>query len=469
MKQKNRKPLCLVGACLLSVAVWAQQDITQMNGYAHGYSPVDGYIVPEDEAVLKKLDQWQDLKFGVIFHWGVYAVPGITESWHLCAEDEAWEYSDRQQRGMSLEEYRRWYWGLSEVFNPFRFNPEQWADVMEDAGMKYVVFTTKHHDGFCMFDSQYTDYTIAKGPFASNPRKNVAMEVFDAFRAKDFMIGAYFSKPDWHCTDYWNPNFAADDRMQNYDRAKHPDMWERYVKFTQNQLTELTTDYGPLDILWLDGGQITGEEIRLEEVLDGARQRHPGLISVDRCERNRFENYQTPEGVVPPTQRNIPWETCKPMDGWGWKYNPHYSSSRAIIAMLIEVVAKGGNLLLGVGPTPDGLIDEVAQERLHTVGDWLRKNGKAIYNTRITPVYNDGKVWFNADKDGQTLYALYALGDDDTLPTTLQWTGNLPSGPMTLLSTGKKVKYSVRGETVIVQLPKVLQPESLALQFKVKR
>lgn len=466
----NRKHLVLMFACILCMAGWAQQDITKMNGYAHGYSPVDGYIVPDDEAVLRKLDEWQDLKFGVIFHWGVYAVPGITESWHLCAEDEEWEYSDRVQRGMTLEEYRRWYWGLSKEFNPVQFNPEQWADVMEDAGMKYVVFTTKHHDGFCMFDTQYTDYSIARGPFASNPRKNVAKEVFQAFREKDFMIGAYFSKPDWHCTDYWNPNFAAHNRMQNYDRQKHPEMWERYVKFTQNQLTELTTDYGHLDILWLDGGQISGEEIRLDEVLVGARERHPGLICVDRAERNRFENYQTPEGVIPATQRNIPWETCKPMDGWGWKYNPHYSSTRSIIAMLIEVVAKGGNLLLGVGPTPEGLIDEQAQERLHEVGDWLRKNGKAIYNTRITEFYHDGKVWFNADKDGQTLYALYALDDnDEALPATIQWTGNLPVGKMKLLSTGRKVRYTVNGENVTVQLPKGLKAESLALEFRVKK
>lgn len=435
--------------------------------FVHPYTPEDGYIIPEDESVLRKLDQWQDLKFGVLFHWGLYAVPGIVESWSLVSEDEDFENKPRFERNMPYDEYKKWYFGFSKEFNPVKFDPEKWADIMDDAGMKYVVFTTKHHDGFCMFDSKYSDFGITHGPFAGNPRSNVAKEVFDAFRTKDFMIGAYFSKPDWHCPWYWHPMYATPSRYQNYNTKRHPDWWENYVKFTQNQLTELTTDYGHIDILWLDGGWVNGFQIGLDEVLKGARQRHPGLISVDRACRNKFENYQTPECTIPPTQRNVPWETNLPLDEWGWRYEHHNKSTAQVIAMLTEVVAKGGNFLLGIAPSPEGEIEEGAQTILAEVGQWLRKYGKAIYGTRNAKHYNDGQVWFNASKDGKILYAIYAYDDKDgKIPTTIEWTENIPKGKMTLVSTGKSVKYAVDGNKVTVTLPKGLPTESFALSFK---
>ena len=223
----------------------------------------DGYVWPTDPLVLEKLDAWQDLKFGVLMHWGLYSVPGIVESWNLCNED--WIV---RPEGSTYEGYKQWYWGLSREFNPVGFNPEQWADVFEDAGMKYMIFTTKHHDGFCMFDSGFTDFSVAKaGPFASNPKKDIARYVFDAFRPKGFLIGAYFSKPDWHCEWFWNPYYATPGRGINYKVDMHPDWWRNYVAFTKNQLGEITGGrYGQLDILWLDGGWITGDEVGLNEV-----------------------------------------------------------------------------------------------------------------------------------------------------------------------------------------------------------
>lgn len=458
----------IISAAILMLSLGVAK--AQEYAHEHPYTPVEGYIVPTDKAVLTKLDKWQDLKFGVLFHWGVYSVPGIIESWALCSEDEEWEYKERLQRNMTLPEFRNWYWGLNKEFNPVKFAPEKWADIMKDAGMKYMVFTSKHHDGFCMFDSKYTDYSITHGPFANNPRSNVVKEVFGAFRDKGFMIGCYFSKPDWHCPYFWNPILAAPNRFQNYSIKKHPEWWKKYVEYTQNQLTELTTDYGNIDILWLDGGWIDGSQVGLDEVLVGARQRNPGLISVDRACRNKNENYQTPENTIPPTQRNIPWETCYAMYDWGWHPNPQYKSVNEIVSMLIEVVAKGGNLLLGVGPTPEGEIDELAQSRLAEVGKWLKKNGTAIYNTRITSHYNEGKMWFNAAKDEKTLYALYAHDDKETkMPATVEWTENIPTGKMTLVSTGKTVKYRVNGNKVVVTLPSNMPTESFALAFTQKR
>lgn len=432
----------------------------------HRHSEAADYVWPTDRQVLEKLDRWQDLKFGVLFHWGLYSVPGIVESWSICSEDEDWI---RRKNGMNYVDYKKWYWGLKDSLNPVNFQPSQWANVMQDAGMKYMVFTTKHHDGFCMFDSKYTDFSITHGAFKDNPQKDVARHVFDAFRQKGFLIGCYFSKPDWHCPWFWNDYFATPNRRENYKRAKHPDWWKKYQEFTKNQLTELTSNYGSLDILWLDGGWVKGDEIGLDDVLQGARQRHPGLISVDRTIRGKNENYLTPERGVPQTQLSCPWESCITLSNdWGWVPNAPYKSPEKVISLLAEIVAKGGCLLLGVGPTPDGVIEQPVVERLQKVGVWLRKNGEAIYNTRPTPNYHDGNIWFTANKDGRTMYAIHTPPDNEKPAQTLSWKGNLPKGKMTLLSSQKKVSYRIKGDQVTVTLPKGIANEPLAFRFQVK-
>lgn len=251
---KNMKRLLSIAvAGLLTFSASAQEE----NSFVHTQS--DGYEWPTDKNVLSRLEHWQDQKFGVLFHWGLYSVPGIVESWQICSEDWITRPGEYTNEG-----YKDWYWGLSKVFNPTKFDPDQWSEIMADAGMKYMIFTTKHHDGFCMFDSKYSDFSIAKGPFADNPRKDVARYVFDSFRKRDFMIGCYFSKPDWHCQWFWNPYYATPNRMQNYKRDQHPDWWKKYQDFTKNQLDELMENYGKFEILWLDGGWITGDEVHLD-------------------------------------------------------------------------------------------------------------------------------------------------------------------------------------------------------------
>lgn len=456
-----RKSIFTFAAAAMSLAASAQA----VNGYVHQQS--NGYEWPKDKAVLEKLDRWQDLKFGVLLHWGLYSVPGIVESWSICSEDEDWI---RRENGLPYDEYKKWYWGLKDKFNPVNFNPEQWAETMDDAGMKYMIFTSKHHDGFCLFNSKYTDFSIAHGSFANNPRSDAARYVFDAFRRKNFMIGCYFSKPDWHCPYFWNPNYATPTRHINYKKQRHPEWWNSYRDFVRNQLNELTSDYGRLDILWLDGGWIRGDEVYLDEILEKARQKQPGLISVDRTIRGRNENYQTPERSIPDKQLLYPWESCLPLSNdWGWVPNAPFKSPRKVINMLCEIVAKGGCLVLGVGPTADGVIQPEVVERLHAIGEWMRRNGSAIYSTRPTPVYHDGNTWFTAAKDGHTLYALYTLPEGEQLPATIEWTGNVPVGKIKLLATGKIVKYTVKGDHVCVTLPKGMPNDSFALGFVVSK
>ncbi len=174
------------------------------------------YEYPTDPAVREKLEQWRDQKFGMIIHWGLYAC-SASSSRGPCA----------RKTGLNATvpcrmENLRMVWGLNKQFNPVGFDPDQWAKAASDAGMRYVVFTTKHHDGFNMFDTKQTDFKITNGPFANHPKANVAKYVFEAFRKQDFMIGAYFSKPDWHCEYYWWPKYATADRNNNYDIKKHP-------------------------------------------------------------------------------------------------------------------------------------------------------------------------------------------------------------------------------------------------------
>ncbi|WP_316748839.1 alpha-L-fucosidase [Pedobacter gandavensis] len=454
--------------------------MAQENG-VHQQSTV--YEWPKDPLVKQKLNKWQDQKFGMIVHWGLYAVPGMIESWSICSED----WIDRDST-TSYDDYKKWYWGLSKEFNPVKFNPEQWATAGKNAGMKYLVFTTKHHDGFAMFDTKESDFSIAKGPFAGNPKADVAKYVFDAFRKEGFMIGAYFSKPDWHSQYYWWSKYATADRNNNYDINKNPWRWNKYKSFTYNQLEELMTKYGSVDILWLDGGWVRPLETVNEEVLSWganipkwsqdidmpniarmARKAQPGLLMVDRTVHGPYENYQTPEQKIPDTQLNYPWESCMTLGGaWGFVNNDQYKTADVVIHKLVEIVAKGGSLLLGIGPKADGTLPDAVVTKLNDIGEWTSKNGKAIYNTRITKNYHSGQTWFTQSKDGKKRYAIYCLTEGEKPAGTVSWTGNSPKKgtAMTMVANGKKLKWNtVDGATTVV-LPAGLNLEQAALSFE---
>lgn len=447
-------------ALVLSVSAMAQGDV---------YEKSQTYEWPSDQQVVNKLHNWQDLKFGVLFHWGLYAVPGIVESWSICDED--WISRDTT---MTYQQYKDWYWGQADKFNPTKFNPDQWATVMKDAGMRYMIFTTKHHDGFCMFDSRYTDFSIAHHAFKDNPQKDVLKYVLEAFRKQNFMIGTYFSKPDWHSQYYWWDVYPEKGRNVNYDIKKYPWRWNQFKQFTYNQMEEILSRYGKVDILWLDGGWVCKEnnqDIDMPKIATMARAHQPGLIMVDRTIHGPYENYQTPERTIPDKQLDYPWESCIPLtNDWGYVKHPTWKSPEKVVNTLVEIVAKGGNLVLGVGPTPEGLIQKEAVTRLHDIGLWLKANGKAIYDTKATPDYHDGDVWFTASKDGGTIYAIYELQEGKTLPATISWTKNLPKkgSKVTLLANGAKLKTKIKDNTVTVTLPTGMKQQSFAMAIKCK-
>ena len=234
-------------------------------------------------------------------------------------------------------------------------------------------------------------------------------------------------------------------------------------------------DYGTIDILWLDGGWVRPRETVNEEVLSWgaripewsqdidmpkiatmARKAQPGLLIVDRTVHGRFENYQTPEQRIPPTQLAHPWESCMTLaNNWGYVPNDNYKSAAKVIHTLIEVVAKGGSLLLGVGPKPDGTFTEEAITRLKEVGKWMNKNGVAIYDTRTTKNYHDGNSWFTRNLKTSLHYALVCLPADQPIPKEVGWQFNVPKkgSKIIFVETGESVKWQQEGDRVKVFLP----------------
>lgn len=468
---------CLVTG-LAAVSVLAQDQ-------AHPVT-ASNYMPPSDPLVQNKLEQWQDLKFGFMMHWGLYAQLGIVESWALCSEDQS--FQDR--KGEPYTDFKARYFSQIKHFNPQAFAPEKWAEAARAAGMRYVVFTTKHHDGFSMWDTQQSNFKIGgpASPFKGHARANIAKEVFSAFRSKDFMIGTYFSKPDWHHPDYWSPLWATPNRCNNYDVRKYPEKWEAFKQFTYNQIEELMTTMGPVDILWLDGGwvrpdsTITDEvrawgyqipaweqDIGMGRIAKMARTHQPGLIVVNRSVHGPYEDYRTPEQHVPAGGLDYPWETCMTLtDNWGYVPGGQYKSADKIIKHLVDIVAKGGNYLLNIGPTPEGTLEPVAYERLEDIGQWMDVNGEAIYATRMHRQYQDGEdIRYTRSKDGKTVFAHVTEWPGRRL--TLSAVAPRKGSRISMLGDGQALKWSANGEGVMITLPSDLKAKGRHVWvFKIK-
>ena len=429
----------------------------------HGCSREDEYVYPADPLVRQRLEWFQDQKLALMMHFGVYSQLGICESWPLSDGDAEWSRNeiDWETDGAA---FREQYRNLNKSFNPVRIQPDGWADFAARNGFKYLIFTTKHHDGFCLFDTKYTDYksTASDCPFHTHKHADIVKSVFDAFRAKGIGIAAYFSKPDWHCPWYWADGMekpVACDRNPTYDPKAYPELWEQFVQFTHNQMMELVQDYGPIDILWLDGGQVgpqNGQDIRLSEFAEKARKIRPGLLLADRTIGGPNENYITPEQSVPASPIRVPWESCVTVGtAFSYRFNERYKTSRELVHLLIDVVCRGGNLALNIAPQPDGRLPKAAMDAVEGLGKWLQDHGEAIYGTRLADPNEQGMVAFT--KKGNVHYALVRLPEGEKLTDSLLIPWPHEARKLTLLGLEAPLSFERTEKGLLVRIPEILR------------
>ncbi len=328
-----------------------------------------------------RMKWWTDSRFGMFIHWGLYALPARHE----------WV---KNYERMTNEDYQKYF----ENFNPDLYNPKEWARMAKEAGMKYVVLTSKHHEGFCLFDSKYTDYKSTNTPLG----RDIIREFVEAFRAEGLKVGFYYSLIDWH-----HPDYTIDSRhpqRQEHDTTyarlnKGKDM-AKYRAYMKNQVRELLTNYGEISIIWFDfsfpGRNGKGRnDWDSEGLLKLARSLQPGIIVDDRLDLKDVEggwDFTTPEQVKVAkwpeyNGKRIPWETCQTFSGsWGYhRDETSWKSPAQLIELLVESVSKGGNLLLNVGPTGRGTFDYRAQERLKAIGEWMKYNSRSVYGCTEAP------------------------------------------------------------------------------------
>jgi len=322
----------------------------------------------------RRMAWWREARFGMFIHWGLYATAG--GYWQGKKVEGAGEWI---QFGAQIPPAE--YEPLQKAFNPVKFDARRWARIAKGAGMKYVVITTKHHDGFCLFDSKLTDWDVMGTPF----QRDVMKELSEACRAEGLTMCWYHSILDWHHPDYL-PRGKGSPRPWDTRPTAGAD-YNRYIDHMKGQLRELVTNYGPIGVLWFDGGwEHPAKEHRSEEVVAMLRSLQPEIIINDRIQLP--QDFNTPEQSIPATGiPNRDWETCMTMnDTWGFKKDDHnWKSTETLLRNLIDIASKGGNFLLNVGPTAEGLIPEASVQRLEQMGTWMAVNGEAIYGTTASP------------------------------------------------------------------------------------
>lgn len=441
----------------------------------HGCSAEESYVAPEEPLLRERLEWFRDQKLALMMHFGIYSQLGICESWPLSDEDAGWSRADADWQ-TDGDAFRAEYFALNRSFNPVRFQPESWARFARENGFRYYILTTKHHDGFCLFDTRQTDYRVTAPdcPFHAHRYADVVRSAFDAFRAEGLAIAPYFSKPDWHCPWYWAPGMERPVgawRNPTYDPAARPELWERYVRFTHAQLMELAREYGRIDILWLDGGQVSpqnGQDIRLGEVVAEARKLQPWLLVADRTVGGLYENYITPEQSVPDHVIWAPWESCVTLGtAFSYRYGDTYKPPRALVRLLIDVVCRGGNLALNIAPQPDGRLPADAVRSAEGLGAWLRRNGEAIYGTRVCEPYEVGPWAFT--RKGDRVYAMLRLPEGEGLGDALRlpWPGEATR--VVWLEEGREVRFAREAEGLRLTLPPALAGKNpLAPAFRIE-
>lgn len=321
---------------------------------AEDVSPAPAAAPPLEQRVA----WWREARFGMFVHWGPVSIKGTDISWTRAGERR--DRHETVKEGIPAAEYDHLY----EQFNPTQFNARDWVGIAKAAGMKYIVLTAKHHDGFSLWDTKQGDYSIMHTPFG----RDVCAELAAACKEGGIRLGFYYSPPDWHHPDFMTANHR------------------RYLTYMHNQVRELLTSYGPIGVLWFDadGGENTPSTWDTPALIPMVRQLQPQVLLTKRAAGEG--DFDTPEQHVGAFQDSAPWESCVTLGTqWSWKPDDTIKSLPDCLAMLVRCAGGDGNLLLNVGPMPDGRIEPRQAEQLREMGAWLQQYGNSIYGTRGGP------------------------------------------------------------------------------------
>jgi alpha-L-fucosidase len=352
----------------------------------------------------ERMEWFREARFGMFIHWGIYSVPaGIYKGEQVRGAGE-WIM---ERAAIPVDQYEQ----FAKQFNPVKFDADQWVQIAKNAGMKYIVITSKHHDGFCLWDSKYTDYDVIDAtPFT----RDILAELAHACKKHGIKFCFYHSIMDWHHSDAQAPFYP----LYNDSNKSNPN-FDRYVEYyLKAQLQELIQNYGPLGILWFDGEWVKDWSREMGwDMFEYVLSLQPDIIINNRVGKIRMKtselspsdefagDYGTPEQRIPPTGLpGVDWETCMTMNNtWGYKSQDHnWKSTEDLIVKLVDIASKGGNFLLNVGPTDEGLIPQPSIERLAAMGEWMKVNGESIYGTTASPL---GKVpWGRCTAKAGKLY-----------------------------------------------------------------
>lgn len=401
------------------------------------------------DPAAERLKRFNDAKFGMFIHWGPYSLASVEASWPIMVPGK-W--------GISEADYR----ALPQRFNPVRFDPRAWVRLAQEAGQRYMVFTSKHHDGFAMFDSQYTGYKITGTPYG----KDIARLLADAAKAEGMPLGFYYSPPDMH-----HPAFRDTSKLSatNWQGEPQRPEWPLYLDYMELQLTELLTRYGDLFVVWFDGlgNQQKYDGRRFHKLI---REMQPAALINNRI--GLTGDYVTPEQRLPkgiptkgatvgntdPNDKGLaaraprpeefqPWETCMTINGT-WAYNRNdlrYKSTTDLVRALIDAASKGGNFLLNVGPTPEGTIQPEFEERLRGIGAWLKVYGESIYGTTFGPAQE--LSWGRTTAKGRTVYVHIFSRPEGNLELK-NWSGKVAR--VRALKGGAALRFTLAGGTLTV-------------------
>ena len=434
---------------------------------------IRNYVYPTDPRVLETLRDFMDKKFGLMIHWGLYNLLGIKESWVLVDREwTKWQF----KKGTTNREVKEMYAQLHKGFLPLRFDPDEWADLAYNAGFRYLCFTTKHHDGFCLWDTKTTDYKVtgSEVPYRDNKNADITKVLFNSFRKKGMGISLYFSRGDFSCPYYWEEGYGMKDgaeRVPSYNPDEKPEKWRKFQEFVYTQLEELVSGYGKIDALWYDGG-CDGLKLGVPEMTEKLRKIQPDMLGVLRGGIGVCEDIITPELVFPDSYIDVPWEVCTVMSkpntecalpkgsvahtSFGYTFDIDYMSAKEVAHMLLDVVAKGGNLALNLAPQPDGRLPGRALDQLEILGNWMKVFSSAIHGTREAAPYRTGKFAYTSSKDRKKINVFYLYENDENTAEEYKIPFEFPASRVVDMRTGTELKFEQNADKLKVYMPQEL-------------